>query len=160
MVGSGFCGAEARLYSAKLVLADGQRVWEQTNGCPPTRSVVQELQGGRLGRLELKASLSETSRGDVEGAQWGHKSSRPSVADERLFEIVSELVAEGWIEAASKLQNGDRAPLRFETRGSQPRNHSFRRFVPRASSTARPGRGRLPYRGVSLTCAPELASDG
>jgi UDP-GlcNAc:undecaprenyl-phosphate GlcNAc-1-phosphate transferase len=116
--------------SAKLVLADGQRVWEQTNGCPPTRSVVQELQGGRLGRLELNASLSETSQGAIEGAQGGHESSRPSVADERLFEIVSELVAEGWIEAASKLQNGDRAPLRFETRSSQPRKTSFRRSAP------------------------------
>jgi UDP-GlcNAc:undecaprenyl-phosphate GlcNAc-1-phosphate transferase len=32
--------------SAKLVLADGQRAWEQAEGDQATRSVVQELQGG------------------------------------------------------------------------------------------------------------------
>jgi UDP-GlcNAc:undecaprenyl-phosphate GlcNAc-1-phosphate transferase len=116
--------------SAKLVLADGQRVWEQTNGCPATRSVVQELQGGRLGTLELKASLCQTGEVPVQGAQPCPTSYCPCVADEQVFEIVSELVAEGWIEAVSKLQNGDRAPVRFETRSSQPKNHLPRRSSP------------------------------
>lgn len=114
--------------SARLVLADGQRVWEQTSGGLATRAVVQELQGGRLGTLELKASICQTGEVPVEGAQPCDASDCFGVVDEQVFEIVSELVAEGWIGAVSKLQNGDRGPLRFETRRSKRRNPQPRRF--------------------------------
>jgi UDP-GlcNAc:undecaprenyl-phosphate/decaprenyl-phosphate GlcNAc-1-phosphate transferase len=112
--------------SVRLVLADGERVWEQPNGCPAAHTVVQKLHGGRLGSLELKASLCGDCGVPVQGAQPCPKSYCPCVADKRVFEIVSELVAEGWIEAATKLQAGDQAPLRFETRSPQPRNHLSR----------------------------------
>ena len=108
--------------SARLVLADGERVWGQPDARSATRSVLQELQGGRLGSLELKAALDQGGGASVQGAQSRSTSYTSCVAEERVFEIVSELVAEGWIEAASKLQNGDRAPLRFDTRRSAPSN--------------------------------------
>jgi UDP-GlcNAc:undecaprenyl-phosphate GlcNAc-1-phosphate transferase len=113
--------------SAKLDLADGQRVWAQTDGLPATRSVVQALQGGRLGTLELKASICETGDVAVDGTQPCEAPYLPCAVDERVFEIVSELVAEGWIEAVSKLQNGDQGPLKFGTRRSKRKNLQPRR---------------------------------
>ena len=55
--------------SAKLALADGQRIWEQADGCLATHRVVQELQGGRLGKLELNAFVCATGDAPIEGAQ-------------------------------------------------------------------------------------------
>ena len=49
--------------SVKLSLADGERVWASTNGCLRTHSVVQALEGGRLGSLELKAPACEIGCG-------------------------------------------------------------------------------------------------
>jgi hypothetical protein len=114
--------------SVKMALADGQRAWEQSNGCHPTRSVVQVLQGGRLGTLELKAPSCEAGTGPVPGTQPCKLSFCPCVGGEKAFEIVSELLAEGWVKAVSTLQNGDRVSLRFDTRRSLPKNPSPRRF--------------------------------
>jgi len=104
--------------SVRMVLADGQRVWGQTDGCPDTRSVVQVLQGGRLGTLELHASSCEVAAVPLHGRQPCERSSCPCVAEEKVFGVVSELLAEGWIKAASRLANRDQLPLRFDTRRS------------------------------------------
>ena len=109
--------------SVRMVLADGQRVWGQTDGGPETRSLVQVLQGGRLGTLELQASACEVGVGPPLGTWPCERSSCPCVAQERVFAVVSELLAEGWVTAASRLANRDRLPLRFDTRRSPP-NHS------------------------------------
>jgi UDP-GlcNAc:undecaprenyl-phosphate/decaprenyl-phosphate GlcNAc-1-phosphate transferase len=118
----GFAVQRLGYTSARWDFADGHRSWGQNNGCLATRSVVQELQGGRLGRLELKAPLCETGRVSNRGAQPCMKSFCPCVADERVFEVVSELVAEGWMEAASNLEKRDRNLLRIETRESQSKD--------------------------------------
>ncbi len=113
--------------SVKLTLADGQKVWEQANGCHPIRSVVQVVQGGRFGTLEFTAPSCKTVDDQVQRRQECQRSFCPCVADARVFEIVSELLAEGWGEGVSKLNNGDRAPVRFDTKRAAPKNGLPRR---------------------------------
>jgi UDP-GlcNAc:undecaprenyl-phosphate GlcNAc-1-phosphate transferase len=106
--------------SVRMVLADGQRVWGRSSGGPPTRSVVHVLQGGRLGTLELQAAFCEPGAVPLDGARPCERSSCPCVADDQVFGVVSELLAEGWVKAASRLMNGDQLPLRFDTRRCSP----------------------------------------
>jgi len=114
--------------SVKMTLADGERVWASADICLRTHSVVQPLERGRLGTLELKANACETGAVLVPGTQSCERSFCPCVADEGVFEIVSELLAEGWIKAVRKLETGDQAPLRFDTRRASPSRLSRRRF--------------------------------
>ncbi len=106
--------------SARMVLADGQRVWGQPGGGANTRSVVQVLQGGRLGTLEVEAPACDAGALPGYGTQACARSSCPCVADDKVFGVVNELLAEAWVNAASRLTNGDRLPLRFDTRRSLP----------------------------------------
>jgi UDP-GlcNAc:undecaprenyl-phosphate GlcNAc-1-phosphate transferase len=131
--------------SVKMSLADGERVWSGANGCLSTRSVVQTLQGGRLGTLELKAPACETSAVPLQGTQPCERSFCHCVADERVFEIVSELLAEGWVKAVRRLENGDQAPLRFDTRRASPSRLFRRRFSLFAAAPSRsPQAGQKP----------------
>jgi hypothetical protein len=123
--------------SVKLSLADGERVWAGSIGCSRTHSVVESLEGGRLGSLELKAPACETGAVLVPGTQPCERSFCPCVADQQVFEIVSELLAEGWIKAVRKLENGDQAPLRFDTRRASPSRLSRRRSSLFAAAPAR-----------------------
>jgi hypothetical protein len=106
--------------SVKLTLADGQKIWEQTNGCQPTRSVVQVLHGGNFGTLELKAPSCGTATDSDQWMQECERSFCPRVSDVRMFEIVSELVAEGWVNAIRKFKSGDDTPLRIDAKSSAP----------------------------------------
>jgi UDP-GlcNAc:undecaprenyl-phosphate GlcNAc-1-phosphate transferase len=101
--------------SVKITLADGERVWSQPNGSHATRSAVQVLQGGRLGTLELTAHSHDPGMAPAREFGRRERSPRPSIADGHVFEIVSELLAEGWVKATSRLLNGDQAPLCFGT---------------------------------------------
>ena len=129
--------------SLRMTLADGQRVWGQTNGCPHTRSVVQALQGGRLGTLELEAASCEVGATPLHGPQPCERSSCPCVGEDKVFGVVSELLAEGWIKAASRLVNRDQIPLRFDTRHSVP-NHSPAHWSPPSVVPARPPHAARP----------------
>ena len=125
--------------SVKLSLADGERAWASSDGCLRTHSVVEALEGGRLGSLELKAPACETGAVLVPGTQSCKRSFCPCVADEQVFEIVSELLAEGWIKAVRKLESGDQDPLRFDTKRASPS-----RSVRRRSSFSSPASVRIP----------------
>lgn len=106
--------------SVALKLQDGERVWEAPAMPRATQSFVQMLHGGFFGRLELRAAgdLAESTP----PPQGGMASSRASIADARLFEIISDLVAEGWIKAASSFCKGDCQPLKFNSQGPSPRD--------------------------------------
>jgi hypothetical protein len=75
------------------------------------------LHGGRLGTLELSASRHRTEGQDFTAVG---EDSEPialrGIANERLFEILSELVAEAWSNAANawQQQKGMRGALKFE----------------------------------------------
>jgi UDP-GlcNAc:undecaprenyl-phosphate GlcNAc-1-phosphate transferase len=113
--------------SAKLTLADGQKVWERTNGCPAPRAVVQVLHGGDFGTLELTAPSCGTGTNPAQRMQPCERLFCPCVSDDRVFEIVSELMAEGWVNAVSKFKNGDRTPLRFDAKNSVTKGRMQRR---------------------------------
>jgi hypothetical protein len=131
--------------SIKLTLADGEKAWAQANDNEKTQSFVQVLHGGRLGTLELSARCRETENDAETKRQL--KNSHSSIADVRLFEIVSELVAEGWAKAASKLAQ----------KGSEPLQFSTRRFVPKGSVDS-----PVPLRYVppaTITCPPATVAN-
>jgi UDP-GlcNAc:undecaprenyl-phosphate GlcNAc-1-phosphate transferase len=123
-----FAAQRLGYHSIKMSLVDGERAWASTDACRRTHSVVQTLEGGRLGSLELKASACETGAVPVPGTQPCERSFCPCVADERVFEIVSELLAEGWIKAVRRLEIGDQFPLRFDTRRASPSRPFRRRY--------------------------------
>jgi UDP-GlcNAc:undecaprenyl-phosphate GlcNAc-1-phosphate transferase len=106
--------------SVRLVLADGQRVWGETGGASSTRSLVQVLQGGRLGTLELEALVCEPGLVPLGATPPCNRACCPCVADDRVFGVVSELLAEAWVTATSRLTNGNSLPLRFDTSQAPP----------------------------------------
>ena len=130
--------------SVKLTLADGQRVWDQTNGGQSTRTVVEVLHGGDFGTLELKAPACGIGSDSAPWTQECGRSFCPCVSDERVFEIVSELVAEGWVNAVSKFKNGDRTPLRFDAQSSVPKQPKQRSSASSFAPPPIPELGRKP----------------
>jgi UDP-GlcNAc:undecaprenyl-phosphate/decaprenyl-phosphate GlcNAc-1-phosphate transferase len=102
--------------SAKLTLADGQRVWEHPTNGLPTRSVVEVLQGGRAGTLELVAPYCPAEIDPAQLPRACEKLFCPCVSDSSVFEIVSELLAEGWVKGLRNSGLKLEAPLRFDTK--------------------------------------------
>jgi len=91
--------------SAKLTSAGGQRAWAHPHGGRPTRSARYELHGGRSGILELEAPDSGPSGPGGEPAGQGASGGKKlclGVSDSKAFEILSELLAEGWLKSAAR----------------------------------------------------------
>ncbi len=113
--------------AVRLKLADGEQVWQSET--PHLTSLFRHpLQGGRLGTLELRAPLIVH--------QLSGKDADPAIVDdsgERLYEILSELLAEGWMKAAAKWQGEAKTALRFDSSVA----HGRRRMFPFALSSAR-----------------------
>jgi len=105
--------------SAKLTLPDGCRVWRQGNGGSSDHVEKFELEGGRLGILELSArpcpregDHSPPACGDGWPCEWHC----PCVADQRIFPLVSELLAEGWLAGARNWEKERGVAVRFDSR--------------------------------------------
>jgi UDP-GlcNAc:undecaprenyl-phosphate GlcNAc-1-phosphate transferase len=111
-----FAAQRLGFVSAKMTLADGERIWEQTNGGQPTHSVVEVLHAGRLGTLELKAAHCPLGADPAQPRQECDRLFCPCVSDAKVFEIVSELLAEGWVKGLSKSNHAEGTPLRFDTK--------------------------------------------
>ena len=111
----------------RLTLAGEQRVWEQNHESDTIHSARHELQAGRFGILELRAPACEISDMDAARAcSWPSGCERPCcpcVSQEKVFGILSELLAEGWAKAAIRWNSGEQRPLRFDSRLTRPRNH-------------------------------------
>jgi len=135
-----FAGQRLGFTCIRLTLADGQRIWGDANGCEPSRSVRQELQGGRFGILELAAPACDEGCANLGSACPRPPACQrpfcPCVSDERVFGIVGELLAEGWVKAAIKWNDGEQTPLRFDAKIALPRNRQPSRFS-RAFAPAR-----------------------
>ncbi|TAL05963.1 MAG: undecaprenyl/decaprenyl-phosphate alpha-N-acetylglucosaminyl 1-phosphate transferase [Verrucomicrobia bacterium] len=88
--------------AARLQLEDGERLWQTDCQCRHLQSATHKLQQGRLGTLELRACLRASTEAD--GAKLPTEvvcaAPGPVVADAEVFEILSEIVAEGWMKAA------------------------------------------------------------
>lgn len=135
--------------SARMTLADGERVWQQANvGCP-CRSVVHVLHGGRLGTLELKAPACSRTEYGADQTLDCRKAFCPCVSADKVFEIVSELLAEGWIKGLAALKKGDSAPARFDNRLAASTQRSrqwvppFSGIAPASAAHGKPGTAQL-----------------
>ena len=130
--------------SVKLTLADEQRAWRQPQGGGPIHFYRQTLRGGHFGTLELEAPDCSVAADAAAAAQPCEKSFCPCVAEVRVFEIVSELLAEGWEKAADRFHRGDPGALRFDTKPSAPPLHPARRSLHSAAPAPAPAAGRKP----------------
>ena len=109
--------------SMSLTLADGVRAWQKPDATGPTQCCRQELRGGAFGVLELKAPASQSDerqfpdadRTEDKDAIYGR-----SISDPKLFEILTELVAEGWLKATKRWENRTPAPLNFSSKPFGP----------------------------------------
>ena len=137
--------------SAKMTLADGQRVWERADASQPRHSVVQVLQAGRLGTLELQASCCSVHADPAQPAQECDKSFCPCVSDGTVFEIVSELMAEGWVKGVGNSSHPDEAPLRFDTKFAGPRRRQQQMFSSSAAASPSPVGAPKPIAFPSAT---------
>jgi UDP-GlcNAc:undecaprenyl-phosphate/decaprenyl-phosphate GlcNAc-1-phosphate transferase len=121
-----FAGQRLGFTHIGLTLADGQRVWQQPNGCEPTRSMRRELQGGRFGVLELKAPACAVSDAKSSTAPLRPpgcpRPCCPCVAEEKVFGVLSDLLAEGWLKATTRWNHGKQAPVRFDAVVVPPQN--------------------------------------
>jgi len=110
----------------RLTLGGEKRVWEHAGETKASHSARHELQAGRLGILELRAPACDVEDMDAARAcSWPsdcHRPCCPCVSQERVFEIVSELLVEGWAKAAIRWNSGTQAPLKFDARITRPRN--------------------------------------
>src|ERR1044071_189239 len=123
--------------SIKLTLADGERSWVKPDSGDTVHFSRQELQGGLLGTLEVKAhsrlvagsdetvsapstvagpARATESSANASAASAGAVVSGSRITDGKLFEIVSELLAEGWIQAVGKWNRPANSPLRFDSK--------------------------------------------
>jgi UDP-GlcNAc:undecaprenyl-phosphate GlcNAc-1-phosphate transferase len=110
--------------AVKLTLADGERTWATEGDVGPTQFVRMDPQGGPYGIIELTAPVAAvSSKLDFlpKDLEEDGISSRPSITDLRVFEIVSELLTEGWVKAAANWTLGAQRPLRFDSKRSKAR---------------------------------------
>ena len=123
--------------SVKLTLADGVRAWQnpETNG--EAHCYRQELRGGRSGVLELNAPARKPVPSPDEGSPAKETDTDHSpISDPNLFEILSELVAEGWLKATQGWEEQAQTPLSFSSKLFTSRK--ARRFTSGLSPVAMP----------------------
>ena len=105
--------------SITLTLADGRRHWQRADFREPSRYLSQDLQAKFSGVLELHAPFCERVTGTPSASNPGLPGCNPAhcpcVGEQRLFEILTELVAEGWIKAVTRWRRGNTTPLCFSS---------------------------------------------
>lgn len=88
----------------KIELRDGERSWEDSECGTAARKVIQEVRGGELGRLELRSSacLGPSHCQLIAQQKLPQNRCCPCAKDSKLFELMAELVGEGWSHAAGE----------------------------------------------------------
>lgn len=134
--------------SVKLTLPDGQHSWPAAAAPQPLPVLRREFDGGGSGILELTAPLCELN--DTERRVLCPRSSRPPhcpcVSDAQLFELLSELLAEGWLKAVNRWKRAAQLPVRFDAQARPPRPPPRQAAVPGriADIPVRPPSAREP----------------
>jgi UDP-GlcNAc:undecaprenyl-phosphate/decaprenyl-phosphate GlcNAc-1-phosphate transferase len=113
---------------ARLTLEDGERVWQSAESAVPTNLCRYRFQHGPYGTLEIAGSpLSRFEATCLEHGQ-------PQEAGKSdAFDIISELLAEGWTKAAANWHQGNVGPLRFDSHTGVPKAALRGRLFPRLS---------------------------
>lgn len=109
-----FVGRRLGFTSIALNLADGTRTWSQPGGCHK-HCFQQQVACGDFGELRLAGPLCLRPGCCGGASERTAKPSRPLCTpetDAAVCEIMSELLAEGWVKAAGRCGAG--LPLRFD----------------------------------------------
>jgi hypothetical protein len=119
-----FAAQKLGFISVTLTLGDDRRHWQRPGFRQPTQASIQDLQGELAGILELHAPVCERNV-PVSGAAATlpllcDPARCPCVGETRLFEIVTELMAEGWIKTTTRWRRGSAIPLAFSPAPSSP----------------------------------------
>jgi UDP-GlcNAc:undecaprenyl-phosphate/decaprenyl-phosphate GlcNAc-1-phosphate transferase len=93
--------------SISLRLADGARTWQSPEPVGHTQHWRHSLRSGQAGVLELKAPATPESE--------TKSSNLISILDPKLFDILCELVAEGWLKATRNWMEDKTIPLSFSS---------------------------------------------
>jgi UDP-GlcNAc:undecaprenyl-phosphate GlcNAc-1-phosphate transferase len=103
----GFC-------SVSLTLSDETRVWHTPEFSEPTPTQIwrHALRGGNSGVLELKAPAANMAQ-SLKRSSSGTDDAEMKISDPKLFEILSELLAEGWLTAIRRHAEKNPPPLSF-----------------------------------------------
>jgi UDP-GlcNAc:undecaprenyl-phosphate GlcNAc-1-phosphate transferase len=99
-----FAARKLGFSSVKLCLPGRERSWVGQCAAAREQSAVYRLRDARCGLLHLKAPRQEG---------WELTGKRSAVADERIFEVFGELLAESWIRATEHWQT-EKSSLRLE----------------------------------------------
>jgi UDP-GlcNAc:undecaprenyl-phosphate GlcNAc-1-phosphate transferase len=121
-----FIAAKLGFASAQLRLGEDERQWDQSAGCTHLRRLSMRLAGGNLGVLELRARVGETNDSadpvpPPACAACAQGCICRVTLDEKAFEILSEVLFEGWFKAAriwmrchNESQMASQVALRFD----------------------------------------------
>jgi hypothetical protein len=146
-----FAAQKLGFAAAKLTLEDGQRVWVQPELLGVSPVARYEFQDGRYGVLELGVRRCPLSQPGVQPPCGANRdcalSYRGCLSNPRVFEILSELLAEAWTKAARRWALGQGASLRFDAKLAVPGGSFLGRWF-----------ARLPAR-TALSRAVENASE-
>lgn len=107
----------------RLTLADGSKVWHNANhpATGPWHHYLQELPDGSHGWLELKAPARMVQAGPaMPGAKKQGHGWHASISNPKLFEILSELLVEGWLQATRERDFHLPASLKDDVRADFP----------------------------------------
>ena len=115
------------------------------------------LEGGHFGTLELKAPACEAGTDPAQRTQECERSFCPCVSDGRVFEIVSELLAEGWAmpSASSKMEMTLPSGLIPRARAETPYAKEARESLcSRTGSYGRPQARYFPFKHTPISPFP------
>jgi hypothetical protein len=103
----------------KVSLADSHRIWEKKS--PPSRALAArfEIQSGRFGIIEFKVPACPKQHHGHERPCDGSTScelhSKGCPSDPRVFDVLSDLLAESWTKAAVTWSRRHFEPLTFNS---------------------------------------------
>jgi hypothetical protein len=98
---------------------------------------VKSIRAGQWGNFVVKAALCTRDQRQAKRANGSCAPLCPCSADPKIFEILSDLLVEGWVKAAQNLSNRGGTPLILEEVSAPCLSH---RFDPSATS-GRPQQG-------------------
>jgi UDP-GlcNAc:undecaprenyl-phosphate/decaprenyl-phosphate GlcNAc-1-phosphate transferase len=109
-----FVSEKLGLASIRLTLADGAYSWQHPQRPQSGPCYKQVVKAGRLGVLELEGLCALPQAGASALAPQAPVG--PVTWDQRTFEIISELVAEGWTKAVGSWCAEEKARLRLDAK--------------------------------------------
>jgi UDP-GlcNAc:undecaprenyl-phosphate GlcNAc-1-phosphate transferase len=101
----------------RLTLQDGERIWQDAGARADIPCYRAAVLSGEYGGLELGARIrAETPPTTPEAAapDLVIETDDQGLSDQRAFNIIADLLAEGWVKAARRWCQASRLPLRFD----------------------------------------------